>query len=617
MKEIDPTTTSSPTELTAVVEALVHRVAALERHLGLEPLPELLVPHAIHDPSESQVGLPTGTPSDPAAAPSSPGLELPTVGTAFLLLAGAFLLRALTAAGRISPTAGVVLGLLYVFALLTVTVREAERGLRARAQVFGTALVLVAYPFIWETTTRHGTPSPAIAAVLLALVTGLALGAAARYGFKIFAWLVVLACLTTGVALFWVAGAPLLYLAVILLLGVALVWLGYGCGWDGPQWVAAAAINGLVLLAVLMAGNPAASGASRPALPASGTLLLALALPALYLGSFSVRTLLLHRVAGAFEILQSLGCIVVGVMGAVRLLHDAERGTAGLGWATCVLGVAAYAAAFVVVRSRQGRGLNFFYHAWLGLLLTLIGSALVVSTAWLPMLWIGLGLAASATGVAFNRWTLRLHCAVYLTGAAFATGLLGRFVHAFVTPQPPTWSGITPVAVAAWAFTAIAYAGMAAARRGRDTTTGRRTPRFLVAALTLAGAGTLLVTALAVGPAAKVSGSPEAVTAALRTAVLASMAVLLAALGRRDALRELSWFVKPLLILLAVKILLEDLRRGTPVALFVSFACFGVALIAAPRLLARRPAEGPATDPTHPAAAADPNPEGTHGTDTP
>lgn len=609
MKEIGPTTTSPPTELTAVVEALVHRVAALERHLGLDAPPELLVPDAIP--------APTDPPSDPAAAAPSPGLELTTVGTAFLVLAGAFLLRALTAAGRISPTAGVVLGLLYVFALLAVTVREADRRRRARAQVFGAALVLVAYPFIWETTTRHGTPSPAVAAALLALVTGLALGAAARYGLKALAWLAVVACLASGAALFWVAGAPLLFLAVLLLLGVALVWLGYGRGWEGPQWVAAAAVNGMVLLAVLLAANPAAPGSTRPLLPAAGTLLPALALPVLYLGSFSVRTLLLRRAAGAFEILQSLGCILAGVMGAVRLLHDAARGTAGLGWATCVFGVAAYAAAFVVVRSRQGRGLNFFYHAWLGLLLTLIGSALVVSAAWLPMLWVGLGLAAAATGVAFDRWTLRLHCAVYLTGAAVATGLVARFVHAFVTPQPPTWSGTTPGGVAVWAFTAAAYTGMAAVRRGRDTTSGRRTPRFLVAALTLAGAGTLLVTALAVGPAAKVSGSPEAVAAALRTAVLASMAVLLAALGRREALRELSWFVKPLLVLLAAKVLLEDLRRGTPVALFVSFACFGVALIAAPRLLARRPAAEPATDPTHPAEAADPNPEGSHGTDTP
>lgn len=615
MKEIDSSSTSPPTELNAVVEALAQRVAALEQHLGLAPSSVPAVPAAA---SESSDFAPAPAPVSANASPAaSPGLQLPAVGTAFLILAGAFLLRAVTETGRISPVVGVALGLQYVFALLAVTVRDAGRGLRARANVLGAATVLVAYPFLWETTTRLGTPSPAGAAALLALITGLALGAASRHRLKALAWLVSLACLAAGAALFWVAGAPLLFLAVLMGLGMATVWLAYVRRWHGPQWVAATVVNGLVLLAVLLAANPASPGSSRPLLPPTGTLLLALALPALYLGSFSVRTLILRREAGAFEILQSLGCIVAGVVGAVRLLHGAERGTAGLGWVTCLVAVAGYAAAFVLVRRRQGRGLNFFYHAWLGLLLTLIGTALVVSASWLPYLWAGLGLAAAVAGVAFARWTLRLHCAVYLTGAGLASGLAERFVHAFVTPQPPTWSGTTVAGVTAWVLTAASYGALAAVRRGRDATSGRRVPRFLVAALTLAGAGTLLVTALAVGPAAAIPGPPEAVTAALRTLVLASMAVLLAALGRRASLIELSWFVRPLLVLLALKVLLEDLRRGTPVALFVSFACFGIALILAPRLLARRGSAEPSTSPAVPAGSPEPTPEGSHGTDTP
>jgi positive regulator of sigma E activity len=70
---------------------------------------------------------------------------------------------------------------------------------------------------------------------------------------------------------------------------------------------------------------------------------------------------------------------------------------------------------------------------------------------------------------------------------------------------------------------------------------------------------------------------------------------------------ELSWFTSPLLVLIAPKMLFEDLRQGTPISLFVGFACYGIALIVAPRLRRRE---------AHAAGDLDPTSKGSNGTDT-
>jgi hypothetical protein len=79
------------------------------------------------------------------------------------------------------------------------------------------------------------------------------------------------------------------------------------------------------------------------------------------------------------------------------------------------------------------------------------------------------------------------------------------------------------------------------------------------------------------------AASPATV-AVIRTGVLATTVVALAVVGRRSSWVELTWLVYPLLALGCVKLLIEDLRRGTPLTLTVGFALFGTALILAPRM---------------------------------
>jgi hypothetical protein len=82
--------------------------------------------------------------------------------------------------------------------------------------------------------------------------------------------------------------------------------------------------------------------------------------------------------------------------------------------------------------------------------------------------------------------------------------------------------------------------------------------------------------------------SPAAI-ATLRTATLALLVLGLGLVARRWALRELAWFVYPLLVVGGVKLATQDLWHGRGFTLFLSLVLYGTALIAAPRLVRHEP----------------------------
>lgn len=592
MKEPRLQKTPSLVDLNATVTALEARVATLERLLN----------------SEAGKVRPPDTPVSPGARPvqSSPaghnGLQLASLGIAILMLAGAFLLRALTDSGFLNATLGLSLGFAYMLSLLLLTDRAAAGGERPRAILYGLASVLVTYPFLWETASQLGLLPAPVASGLMILVTALGLGVSLRHGLVGLAWVVLLSTLVTCTALYWAAEASPLFAAIIVALGVATVWLGYLRDWQGPQWLAAAAANLLVILTVMLSARPATGNPVGP-LPAPGTVLpLSLALPVLYLGSFFLRTLSFRREVGAFEIVQSAGCLLTGYLGGIVLLNHLGSNPAALGWASLVMALASYALGFTLVRRHQGRGRNFFYFAYLGLVFTLTSTALVVPGHWLSLLWGLLGVAGAIAGGYFDRWTLRIHCTVYLIGAAALSGIPAVLYDSLVASTTSSWHSLSGAGIAVWLLAIICYLLLSATRQGQATPVWRRVPRFLVAGLVLIGVDSLLVAALAELLSNRVPGPAAATVAATRTAVLAATIVILAAASRRERLRELSWFVNPLLILTGLKLLFEDLRRGTPVSLFFGFALFGVALILAPRL---RPRPGGARTPDRPAQATE------------
>ncbi len=520
----------------------------------------------------------------PPRDPTAPWL--PGLGRMMLVLAGAYLLRALTEAGALAATLGVTAGVAYALSAVWLTDRLARAGNRTGASLLGTASALVAYPLLWETATRQQLPTAA-AALCLALVTSLGLAAASRHRLTELGWLYVLGALVTATGLAWQSPSPALFGIEVVFLGAATAWFAYGRGWWGPRWPVAAAANALVLLLVALAIRQGEPLAGRPR-PAHGpALALALLLPATYLATFCSQLLRRRRAAGPFEILQSLGCILAGVAGAALVLHADGRPLAPLGAVVLLLGLAAQAAAFGVVQRRRDGDWSLFYFAGLGLLLMMAGTALVLPPSWLAYVWGALGIAAAAAGGRRDQWILRLHSVAYLAGAAVAAGLAGSALRALVWPAPTAGGRPGTAALTVWLLAILGYALLTATRHRRAPAAWERLPRFLVAMIAIGGAAALVVLGLEGWLARWGLGSQAAVLAAVRSFVLAAAAVATAAASRRVRLRELGWFVGPALVLGGIKLLAEDVRHGTPASLFFGFACFGIALIVAPRLRRR------------------------------
>ena len=99
------------------------------------------------------------------------------VGRTFVVLGGAYLLRALTESGRLPGRGGVVLGLAYAVAWFGAADRA---GLtRPLSGLFhGLAAVVISLPLIWEASAHFNLLSPVTSAAMLLVITGLALGVA-------------------------------------------------------------------------------------------------------------------------------------------------------------------------------------------------------------------------------------------------------------------------------------------------------------------------------------------------------------------------------------------------------------------------------------------------------
>src|SRR5947207_1578898 len=106
----------------------------------------------------------TNSPREGGQEVSTPGnhFDLALAGKSILILGGAFLLRAATESATLPKHAGVAIGLAYAAAWLVLTVTR-------RVSVFyAPAAAIVAYPIVWEATTRFHVMSANVAAIVVA-----------------------------------------------------------------------------------------------------------------------------------------------------------------------------------------------------------------------------------------------------------------------------------------------------------------------------------------------------------------------------------------------------------------------------------------------------------------
>ena len=174
-----------------------------------------------------------------------------------------------------------------------------------------------------------------------------------------------------------------------------------------------------------------------------------------------------------------------------------------------------------------------------------------------------------------------------MTIAAAVGGIGARGAQALVLPVSGPNSGVTGEVVLVTATAVACYLVIVDKSNAEGVGWPRRIPAFVLAVVSLIGAASVWLL-LAFDLLARTTGIDPATVAALRTATLSLSAIILAVLGSRRFLVELTSLVYPLLVITGAKLLVEDLRQGRPLTLFISFAFFGIALILAPRLV-RRP----------------------------
>ena len=566
-------------------EELERRVEALTREMRrLDARLDRLEARRAREPGEG-----------PPPAPAPEGVEVPSLprearrgtlalaGRTLVAMGGGYLIRALTEAGVLPVSGGVALGLVYALLWLALADRASRAGRGASATFHGVASGLIAYPLLWETTTRFQLLGPPVSLAILALLFGLGIVVAARRRLEVVAWVVTALALGTAMGLL-IATHHLLAVVLSLLAVAAVVeCLAFRGLWLGLRWPAALALDAALLVLVLLASRPEGLPDHYPALRLGAAVAGALGLTGLYLASIVARTMGRGSLVTPFELAQGPVALVLGFAGTWRLLAAQGTAASAVGAASLLLGALAYATAFAFVERRKGQGRNFYFYSTVGGLLTLLGSRAILEGVPLTLAWCLLALASAWLGRRFGRMTLRFHGAFYVGAAALENELLASSWSELFA-EAGTWSLPTPAgwmsALAAAAGYAILARDPARTRRGRE-----RLPEAIMAVMCAWIAGGALVTGWVV--AAGSASASAAVVATVRTGVLAVLALAAGWGARRWALPELGWLVYPLLAIGGLKLVTEDLREGRPATLFLSLVLYGGALIAAPRLMRR------------------------------
>jgi hypothetical protein len=470
-------------------------------------------------------------------------------------------------------------------AWIVVADRAGARGRALAAAFFGSTAIVIACPLALEGATRFGAFSVSAAAALLSGFAGLTLLVAWRRDLPALAWVATLAALATLLVLLLTAYAVAPVSAALLLLGAATVGLAYSRRrWHGLRWPVAALADLVIVLMTWLVSQQGGVPEPYRGLSASAAFWLALALPVVYVGSAALRTLLRRRDVTAFEAVQSVASLLVGLGGSAAVARATGSGQSPLGISGLALAAACYGVAFAFVERRSESTRNFHFYATLALVLALFAGGLLLTSGPLSAFWSALGVAAALFGARLDRMTLRSHGALYLAAAAIASGLAAAPRSAFLGASVPSHPPLSAWAVVALCASAASFLVLAAGPGAAAATWHRRLPALAALLFALAGIGALAVH-LSIG--LTTDGRDPGALAAARTAVLSLSALALAAAFRRTRLPELAWIAWALLVAGGAKILLQDVPAGRPATLVAALAVYGLALTFAPRWLRR------------------------------
>ena len=535
-------------ELEERVEKLEGAVRGLERRL-LPP-----------DPQTPEEAERSGAP-EPAGAAGTLAGGVALSGRSFLVLGGAFLIRAATEAGAVSRGAGAAAGLAYAGVWLAFAFRDGRKGRAASAAFHAATAAGIAYPLLWEACERFRLLSPAGAAGSVAAASAALLLLSLLSSAAPLAWAAVIGGTSTLGALVASNGAIGPAAAAMILISASTFGVAEARGWRGPRALAAAGAD-LAMLACL-------AGAAK--VPAATGIAVSLALPVVCFAGMVAPALVRRGSVSSFEGVQAGVSLLLGFGAAISAAGSSVPAVRALGAAEAGAGIAAYVAS---VRWR-GRARNFHFFASAALAMLLAGGAFWMPGKTLSLFWSALAVGVSLLAARHRGSTFRWHAAAYVGAAGLASGLFA-FVGAALAGRA---AGAAPPLVLCVLAASLGSLAVLTASRSVGEEPLAAVPIFFLGTAALLG-----LAAVAAGLLSDAGRFGEGGIAALRTGLLAAASVAAALLGRGRRTRELGWLVYPLLAAGGIKLAVEDVPRGSPLTLFLGFAVFGSALLLAPRI---------------------------------
>jgi hypothetical protein len=547
--------------LSARVDALEKRVHALEHHAEtVEPaplqLPETPLPQAIEESVVEQ----------------SSGL-FATLGRAMLGIAGAYVLRAFMESAVLPRQIVAALAIVYALLWLAGASRAVPSKPIAGAIYAGTSALILA-PMLWELTLRFNLLTPLLAAAVLAAFLATATALAWKPERSLVASVAYGAASVVALVLAVTTHQVLPFLA-ILLLAAALCEFGstFRHGLAVRSLVVIAA-DLAVFLTVYIYGSTETNRADYPALSAGLLLAPAVVLFLISAAGIVARVGVFRKQIELFDAAQAVIAFLLVIFSGFLFEPGMARSALG---ATCLL-LSALCYAAVLGRFRavaEQRNLRVF-SLWSAALL-LAGALWSMPPAWAAALLGVAALVAVTVGVRQQFHVLEFHGVVFLVTAAVVSGLTS-YASAVLAGAPPARPAWRVVLVAACAV--LAYA----AGRERQGESWKQQALHLVPALLAAGSVAALLVQGFLGLTAQFVVPVVFHVALARTVTLCAVALVFAYGGAHWRRLEMTRVAYAALALMALKLMVEDLRHGRMEFIAASIFLFAVTLIAVPRL---------------------------------
>ena len=192
---------------------------------------------------------PADEPAPESGAAHSLVASAPThIGHTLLIFGGAYLLRAITDFQFVPTGIGIFMGATYALFWLFMAYRKsAVDAHRTTAAILGALSIVLILPLLVEATQHFNLLTGPQSATALAVYCALALGVGLKRDLRTLVWLTTAGGIVTALGIMMVSHSAYVVATILVVLGLATLWIAYLKDWLGLQWLGAAGANGVVL----------------------------------------------------------------------------------------------------------------------------------------------------------------------------------------------------------------------------------------------------------------------------------------------------------------------------------------------------------------------------------